>query len=70
MIPAADEVSLTLVRRGRAETAAYTGEIQDGDEGEIAGIDALGHASAAQDHEMIDLGGPTMVRPPPTTVAT
>ncbi|MDQ4069474.1 MAG: hypothetical protein M3203_08430 [Actinomycetota bacterium] len=25
VIPAADEVSLTLVRKGRAETAAYTG---------------------------------------------
>ena len=27
VIPAADEVSLTLVRKGRAETAAYTGEM-------------------------------------------
>lgn len=53
VIPAADEVSLTLVRLGRAETAAYTGEMAMQADERQYGLDAGPCLDAARGTELI-----------------
>lgn len=53
VIPAADEVSLTLVRQGRAETAAYTGEMAMQADERQYGLDGGPCLDAARGGELI-----------------
>ncbi len=53
VIPAADEVSLTLVRRGRAETAAYTGVMAMQADERQYGLDSGPCLDAAQGGEIL-----------------
>ena len=53
VIPGADEVSLTLVRRGRAHTAAYTGELAMQADERQYGLDAGPCVDASRGGELL-----------------